>query len=166
MERTIQTTERRTRGSTPAERFRPNGVAGDVPREGTQLEQPARADRFIFHFCAALLCCALTACEAQTEPTQTADGGTCGLDLDARVTISVDGSQVFEGRASDFHPMPCAAPERTCSPWRATAECKAADGFTRQTWTLDGNEGSVTLETETRGAASTTEQLTLATVAR
>jgi hypothetical protein len=126
-----------------------------------------RADRVIFHSCTALLCCALAACGAQTEPAQTAQGGNCGLDLDAQVSISVDGSAVvFVGRAADFHPMPCAAPERTCSPWRATAECKAPDGFTRQTWTLDGNEGAVTLETETRGAPSTTLDLTLAMVSR
>jgi hypothetical protein len=105
-----------------------------------------------------------SACAAQGEPQQTADGATCGIDLDARVDISVDDAHVFAGRAADFRPMPCAAPVRTCSPWRATALCEAADGFTRQTWTLNGNDGSVTLETETRGAASTTEQLTIAKV--
>jgi hypothetical protein len=147
-----QTTESRKPSKPAAESFRPNGLAGDVPRDGTRLEQPA--PRRLALLALALLACA---CAGQTEPTQTTAGATCGLDLDARFAISVDGAQVFEGRAADFQALPCAAPVRTCSPWRATALCTDADGFTRQTWTLDGNDGAVTLETETRTLSTTTE---------
>jgi hypothetical protein len=147
MERTAQTTERRTprRPSTPAERFRPNGVAGEVPREGTQLDYPARTDSFLVH-CALVLCCAIGACAGTSTPNET-----CEVQPDSVYELTLDGGAAKASTLRDAVGACSVKPSETCNGNVYTVDCNGVS----MVWTVTSARGvqpmTLTLDTDSAG---------------
>lgn len=136
------TTGRPTNHSTPpaAERFCPNGLAGDVPREGTLLET-------LRWRVVVLALCLLCDCAAPTTPSDES----CEVRPDATYALTESGGAQKTSTLRDALGACSAAPTETCDGNVYTVAC---NGVT-MTWTVTSARGaqpmSLTLDTDSAG---------------